>query len=199
MLSIFWKMSNWPGHSEWSRLPYSVYYPSCFIITLYSPLLWLWFGISSIVKVCYSSPPLDFIVYFPLLPIINLPYASKYSPHPSGHEPSKLKNDLASKITESVNEKELAELIRSYEEPYDHDFALADAIEEFFAGGSLKEIFEKLENNKKIETQDFCKKTLEILREQCPFSLRIIFDELKRGKEMEVEDCFKMEFRLTQR
>lgn len=112
---------------------------------------------------------------------------------------SKLKTDLASKITESINEKELAELIGSYEEPYDHDFALAGAIEEFFEGESLKEIFEKLENNKKIERQEFCKKTLEMMREQCPFSLRIIFDELKKGREMEVEDCFKMEFRLTQR
>ena len=112
---------------------------------------------------------------------------------------SKLKNDLASKITESINEKELAELIKSYEEPYDRDFALAGTIEEFFEGGSLKEIFEKLENNKKIERQEFCKKTLELLREQCPFSLRIIFEALKRGRELEVEDCFKMEFRLTQR
>ncbi len=112
---------------------------------------------------------------------------------------SKLKIDLPLKITEVTNEMSLAELIKSYEQPYEKEFSLSSSIEEFFGGESLKEIFERLENNKKIEREEFCKKTLDLLREQCPFSLRIIFEALKRGREMDVEDCFKMEFRLTQR
>ena len=44
--------------------PRVVYSLSYFKITLKTPSLWLWLGISFMIKVCYSSPPIEFNVNF---------------------------------------------------------------------------------------------------------------------------------------
>ena len=109
----------------------------------------------------------------------------------------KLERDLIENIGPETNEEKIFEIVGKYNEKSSGEYHFAKQINELFAGESLKDIYNNLQNDKKYS--DFSKKILNSMSEFSPSSLRIIFEAITKGKNLSLEEVFKMEFRLTQR
>ena len=68
-----------------------------------------------------------------------------------------------------------------------------DFIENVF-NGTIKEIFEKLQNS----NSDFAKNTLKILKKRCPMSMLVTLELLKKARSLSLKECLEMEYQLSQ-
>lgn len=108
-----------------------------------------------------------------------------------------LKEEVFESVDQNSNEESVRKIIAKYSEEVNGEYKFMEMIKKLFRGDTLKQIYSNLEND--IEFPEFSKETLKMMKEQCPFSLRVIFESLKRGESMNLRDCLKMEFRLSQR
>ncbi len=70
-----------------------------------------------------------------------------------------------------------------------------DRIDRHFAAPGVAAIMQSLAD----EGDDWCLKTLDILRAKSPTSLEITWRQLARGGELSFEDCMRMEYRIVNR
>lgn len=108
-----------------------------------------------------------------------------------------LKAEIFNSVNEETDERSIKNIIEKYSDANRSEYKFQEMVKKLFEGESLKQIYQNLEND--TEHTIFSKSILKMLKEQCPFSLRVIFESIKRGKSMDLKECLKMEFRLSQR
>jgi len=68
-----------------------------------------------------------------------------------------------------------------------------EEIEKVFGMDNVEDILDYLNNNTE---SPWNRRTLGILKKQCPCVLKVVFQEIRRAKGLSVEDCLKIEFRV---
>ncbi|GBP09596.1 3-hydroxyisobutyryl-CoA hydrolase, mitochondrial [Eumeta japonica] len=109
--------------------------------------------------------------------------------------PSQRMYELEKLLTRCTSDVEIRGLLSKFNEPCD-DFSLAPNIKHInycFAAGTVEEIIERLEKVK----NDWSEKTLKILSDMCPGSLKITLRAMQRGAQLELGQCLRMEYRIA--
>ncbi|CAK1542840.1 unnamed protein product [Leptosia nina] len=109
--------------------------------------------------------------------------------------PSKRLYELEKLLSRCTSDNEVQQLLNKFHEPAE-DFSLADNIKHInycFAASTVEEIIERLEK----VNNEWSIKTVKIIGQMCPGSLKITLRALQRGAQLDLPQCLKMEYRLA--